>query len=108
MPDALRATVAAVDCSLLVLSYNDEAWVGVDQLEAMCAHHDEVVTLSFDSARYVGARVGIYDPAGRKVGSVSHVRNREYLVVAGEPADVHRAVEAARSSPVVPAGCRSR
>ena len=27
-----------------------------------------VATLAFDSARYVGARIGIFDPSGRKVG----------------------------------------
>jgi adenine-specific DNA-methyltransferase len=108
MPATLRRTVAAVDCALLVLSYNDEAWVGVDELEAMCAHHDEVVTLSFDSARYVGARLGIFDPSGRKVGTVSHVRNREYLVVAGATDAVRRAVEAATTVPLTQAGCRGR
>lgn len=96
MPDALRRTVAAVDCGLLVLSYNDEAWVARDELEAMCARHEEVVTLAFDSARYVGARLGIHNPAGVKVGTVSHLRNREYLVVAGTPALVRRAAGAAR------------
>ncbi|MGH9089634.1 MAG: DNA adenine methylase [Acidimicrobiales bacterium] len=98
MPDALRRTVAAIDCSLLVLSYNDEAWLGCEELEEMCAGHDEVVTLAFGSARYVGARLGIHNPAGVKVGTVSHVRNREYLVVAGEPRAVRRAAAAARVS----------
>ena len=29
--------------------------------------------------RYIGARIGIYNPAGEKVGKVSHLANREYL-----------------------------
>ncbi len=95
MPAALAATVASVDCGLLVLSYNDESWVGVDELENMCSHHREVVTLAFDSARYVGARIGIHDPAGVKVGTVSHLYNREYLVLAGTATVVRRAVTAA-------------
>ena len=49
----------------------------------MCAARGHVEVLAFDSARYVGARIGIHDPAGRKVGRVSHLRNTEYLVVAG-------------------------
>lgn len=92
MPGALAATVAATDCELLVLSYNDESWVTVEELEAMCSRHAEVKTVAFDSARYVGARLGIHDPAGRKVGTVSHLRNRELLVVAGTPAKVRAAV----------------
>ena len=57
----------------------------------------EVATLAFDSARYVGARIGIFDPSGRKVGRVSHLSNQELLVIAGEPALVRRVVEAAGS-----------
>ena len=33
--------------------------------------------------RYVGARIGIHNPAGERVGTVSHVRNLEYLIVSG-------------------------
>jgi adenine-specific DNA-methyltransferase len=97
MPVALAETVAHIDCGLLLLSYNDESWVSTEQLERMCAHHDEVLTLAFDSARYVGARLGIHNPQGVKVGTVSHLRNREYLVLAGERDAVREAVAAARA-----------
>ena len=53
-----------------------------------------VEVLAFDSARYVGARIGIHDPAGRKVGSVSHLRNTEYVLVAGDRARVRSMVAA--------------
>ena len=43
-----------------------------------------MATLAFDSARYVGARIGIFDPSGVKVGRVSHLSNQELLVIAGE------------------------
>ena len=33
--------------------------------------------------RYVGAQIGIFNPAGRRVGEVSHLRNTELLFVAG-------------------------
>ena len=98
MPAALAATAAAVDCRLLVLSYNDESWVSVEELETMCSHHAEVATLAFDSTRYVGARLGIHNPAGVKVGSVSHLRNREYLVLAGTVTAVRTAVTAAMAA----------
>jgi adenine-specific DNA-methyltransferase len=108
MPESLAATVAAVECGLLLLSYNDESWVGVDDLERMCSHHLEVVTLAFDSARYVGARLGIHDSSGVKVGTVSHLRNREYLVIAGTVTAVRKAVTAASSvATTVSAGART-
>ena len=33
--------------------------------------------------RYVGARIGIHDPSGRRVGTVSHLSNTEHLFVCG-------------------------
>ena len=109
MPEALASVVQSVDCDLLVLSYNNESWLGLEELEAMCAiragsgerggrgggSDNEVATLAFDSARYVGARIGIFDPSGRKVGRVSHLSNQELVVIAGEPALVRHVVEAA-------------
>jgi adenine-specific DNA-methyltransferase len=96
MPDALRSVVSAVDCELLVLSYNDESWLGVEELEALCGDgrgsRREVATMTFDSARYVGARIGIHNPAGDKVGTVSHLSNHELLVVAGEAGLVRHVV----------------
>jgi adenine-specific DNA-methyltransferase len=100
MPEALASVVSGVSCDLLVLSYNNESWLDMAELEAMCAGPDPsgrrryVATLAFDSARYVGARIGIFDPSGRKVGRVSHLSNRELLVIAGAEDVVTRVVEA--------------
>jgi adenine-specific DNA-methyltransferase len=107
MPAALASVVQSVDCDLLVLSYNNESWLALEELEAMCSiqappgggsrgsgTQRAVATLSFDSARYVGARIGIFDPSGRKVGRVGHLSNQELVVIAGEPELVRRVVEA--------------
>jgi adenine-specific DNA-methyltransferase len=92
MPAALADVVAAVDAALVVVSYNDESWITIDELEAMgSARGGAVRTLAFGSTRYVGARIGIHNPRGERVGRVSHVRNTEYLVLAGDPALVDRA-----------------
>ena len=103
MPGALASVVASVDCDLLVLSYNDESWLDLGELEAVCAQPGPrgggpraVATLAFDSARYVGARIGIFDPSGRKVGRVSHVSNQELLVIAGETDLVRHVVDTVR------------
>ena len=102
MPEALAAVVQSVDCDLLVLSYNNESWLGLEELTAMCTDggrsgRRHVATLAFDSARYVGARIGIFDPSGRKVGRVGHLSNKELLVIAGEQALVRRVMEAAEA-----------
>jgi adenine-specific DNA-methyltransferase len=54
----------------------------------MCSHHEFVESLAFDSKRYVGAQIGIYNPSGDKVGAVKHLRNLEYVVVAGPKEEV--------------------
>ena len=93
MPSALRQVVRDVRCRVLILSYNDESWVTREELEDMCSHHEFAETLAFDSKRYVGAQIGIYNPDGEKVGKVSHLRNLEYLVVAGNQRDVVRTTQ---------------
>jgi len=91
MPAALAGLVRAVDAALVLVSYNNESWISIEELEAAClARGGAVATLAFDSRRYVGAQIGIHNPAGEKVGRVSHVRNVEYVVCAGEPALVDR------------------
>jgi adenine-specific DNA-methyltransferase len=103
MPAALASVVGSVECDLLVLSYNDESWLGLDELEVMCAAGGRTVaTLAFDSTRYVGARIGIYDPSGRKVGRVGHLSNQELLVIAGDATAVRTVVDAVGTSPMTP------
>jgi adenine-specific DNA-methyltransferase len=86
MPEALCETISNLDCECLLLSYNNESWLTLNELLGMCSHYERVKALGFDSKRYVGAKIGIYAPSGAKVGKISHLRNVEYLVVAG-PAD---------------------
>jgi adenine-specific DNA-methyltransferase len=73
-----------IDAEVVAVSYNDESWVTIDALQAMVGERGgDVCTLAFDSRRYVGAQIGIHNPQGEKVGSVSHLRNVEYVVVGG-------------------------
>jgi len=101
MPAALGRVVAEVRARLLVLSYNDESWIDLDDLIEMCRVRGHVEVLAFASNRYVGARIGIHNPAGERVGSVGRLRNLEYVLVAGERAEVRHAVEPWRDSLVV-------
>jgi adenine-specific DNA-methyltransferase len=95
MPGALRACIEGVDAAVTVVSYNDESWVGLDELVDMCRARGDVEILSYDSKRYVGAQIGIHNPGGDRVGTVSHLRNTEYLIVSGAPDLVARARTAA-------------
>lgn len=88
MPGALAAAIAGVDAEAVIVSYNDESWVTLDDLRDMCAVHGDVVALAFDSKRYVGAQIGIHSPSGERVGEVSHTRNLEYVLIAGPAAKI--------------------
>ncbi len=91
MPLALRDVLKQVRAGVVILSYNDESWATLDELVEWCSVHGYVETLAFDSKRYVGAQIGIYNPSGEKVGSVNRLRNLEYVLVAG-PEDVVRRI----------------
>jgi len=93
MPNALRDVTRQVRARVVILSYNDESWATLDDLAEWCSVHGHVEALAFDSKRYVGAQIGIYNPNGQKVGEVNRLRNLEYVVVAGPEADV-RAITA--------------
>jgi adenine-specific DNA-methyltransferase len=94
MPDALRRVIASVQARVVVVSYNDESWVTAEELRDMCSVHGHVEMLAFDSRRYVGAQIGIHNPQGERVGTVSHVRNQEYVAIAGARDEVRRLVDA--------------
>ncbi len=95
MPDALRSCIDGVDAGVMVVSYNDESWLTLDELIEMCRPRGAVEVLAFDSKRYVGAQIGIHNRDGEVVGSVSHVRNTEFLVVSGESEAVAATVSGA-------------
>ena len=100
MPAALAATIAAVDADVVVVSYNDESWVSLGQLIDMCQAHpagERVVALAFDSKRYVGAQIGIHNPAGERVGEVGRLRNQEFVIVAGPAGTVAHMTEPFRA-----------
>ena len=82
-PDALARLVRAVRAEVVVISGSDEGWVTLDDLADMAGGRGAVEVLTFDSKRYVGAQIGIYNPTGKRVGQVGRTRNTEYLVVAG-------------------------
>ena len=72
----------------------------LDELIEMCRVRGHVEVLAFASNRYVGARIGIHNPAGERVGSVGRLRNLEYVLVAGERDEVRHVVEPWRDSSV--------
>ena len=91
-PRATRAPadlIRRVRARTLVLSFNDEGYVSRAEMEVMLSSRGHVRVIERPFRRYVGARIGIYNPSGEKVGRVSHVENHEFLyVVSPEPVEL--------------------
>ncbi len=74
--DALHGRVRT-----LVLSFSDEGFLSREALVDQLSRLGRVETLARSHRRYVGARIGIYNPQGEKVGRVKHTTNKEFLFV---------------------------
>lgn len=77
--EALERLIASINAKHLLLSFNNEGHVSKEELEVMLRARGEVSVLEIPYQRYVGAKIGIHNPSGQRVGSVSHTKNVEYL-----------------------------
>jgi adenine-specific DNA-methyltransferase len=91
-PAALAELLTSIPARWLLVSVSDEGFHDADELAALLAGLGHVGRIDVDSKRYVGAQIGIYNPSGEKVGTISRLRNRESLFLVGPDRSV---VEAA-------------
>ena len=78
---ALAAVVERLTSPNLIVSFNDEGYLSRAALTEMLSARGHVQVVEIERPRYVGARIGIHDPKGRKVGTVGRLRNVEHLFV---------------------------
>jgi adenine-specific DNA-methyltransferase len=81
---ALASVIDAVRAPHLVVSFNDEGYVSRAEMEGLLSRRGHVEVVEIDFPRYVGARIGIFNPAGIKVGKVGRLRNKERLFIVSE------------------------
>ena len=81
---ALKTVIDGLKAPNLIVSFNDEGYLSRDQLVGMLSGRGEVQVIEIARPRYVGARIGIHNPRGEKVGVVGRLRNVEYLFVVSE------------------------
>jgi adenine-specific DNA-methyltransferase len=83
---AMRQLLASMRAPVLVVSFNNEGYIERAEVESMLAAlwdgHGQVTTIERDCKRYVGAQIGIHNPQGEKVGTIGHLRNKEFIYVA--------------------------
>ena len=84
--EVFEKTLQSVRAPVIIVSFNNEGYITRSGMEAVLGKlwngNAKITTIEYESKRYVGAQIGIYNPLGEKVGKVSHLRNTEYLYVA--------------------------
>jgi adenine-specific DNA-methyltransferase len=83
---SMRELLSNLRARRLVISFSNEGFVSEAEMERIIRESfaDEDLAIEVQSTeyrRYVGARIGIYNPSGEKVGKVSHLTNREFFFV---------------------------
>ena len=94
---AMESVLGALRARHVIVSFNNEGNLAPEALLELLEGHGETLVLEVDHPRYVGARIGIHNPAGKRVGEVSHVRNKEFLFVTSEDSAALEAVRRAVS-----------
>jgi adenine-specific DNA-methyltransferase len=79
---ALQDTLRRLRVRHVIVSFSDEGYIARADLEAMLWERGEVLVVERDHARHVGARIGIYDLKGKKVGTPGKLRNTERIYIA--------------------------
>lgn len=97
---AFAEVVGALRVKHVVVSFSDEGYLSREEVVELLAQRGHVGVVALDFDRYVGAKIGIHDPSGKKVGQVSHTRNKEMLFVVSPDRDaVERACAAVAALP---------
>jgi adenine-specific DNA-methyltransferase len=85
---ALAGLIERLPTPWIVVSLSNEGFHDLAAVQGLLAERGHVGRLDVDSRRYVGAKIGIHNSAGRRVGSVSHLRNTEVVFVCGPDRDL--------------------
>lgn len=87
MPAALAEVIGAVRADVVAISFSNEGFVPLPELIEMAkVRGNPVEVLSYDTRRYIGQRLGVFDPSGRRVGVPGPERNLEHVILsAPEP-----------------------
>jgi adenine-specific DNA-methyltransferase len=81
--EALRDLVENAATPWLFVSFSNEGFHELERVRALLGEVGYVAETAVDFPRYVGAKIGIHNPRGERVGRVSHLRNRELLFLVG-------------------------
>ena len=78
---AFADVVQACRAKYLLVSFSDEGYLSKEDIVGVLGS-PEIHEVDFK--RYVGAKIGVHNQSGQKVGKVSHTRNKERLFLAAK------------------------
>lgn len=75
----LISLLTAVESRYMLMSFSNEGFMPTTELETVLNEFGTVKRMDIAFQRYIGAQIGVHNPAGEKVGKVSHTANIEHL-----------------------------
>ena len=78
---AMENLVDNLNCKTTIISFNNEGYIPRSDMELLLNKHGDLSVKEIEYKRYVGAKIGIHNKKGKKVGKVGHLKNKEYLYV---------------------------
>jgi adenine-specific DNA-methyltransferase len=76
---ALEAVVAAVRSRYVLLSFNNEGFIPLEEMTAMLGKYGKLDVFEVDHKRHIGSAIGIHNLHGEKVGTPGAKKNLEYF-----------------------------
>lgn len=78
-----QAVINNLKANKALISFNNEGYLSQDDiLSILESKFSNIEVIDVPYQRYVGAKIGIHNQEGKKVGTVSHTKNVEYLFLA--------------------------
>jgi len=78
---AFAAVLERVRARRIVVSFNDEGYLSLAQIRELLAARGRVSEVRIPHPRYIGHRIGVFNPQGEKVGTPGPASNHEHLFV---------------------------
>lgn len=88
--EAFARLVEEVRSPWLIVSFSNEGFHDLVRVQELLATRGHVARVEVTQPRYVGARIGIHNPRGERVGQVGHIHNQEMIFVVGPDRELVR------------------
>ena len=80
---AMEKTVAncAKNVKRIVTSFNDEGYISKQEMLSLLNKYGKTTVKTINYKRYIGAKIGIHNKQGKKVGKVKSTTNHEFIYI---------------------------